>query len=86
MNYWLLTTSLIAISAIGSLIRVIIGPTVWDRMLGLGLTTSKVTLAVILASFIHQEPYILDIAMLFSLLGFLVTVLLARFVERKGNI
>jgi len=85
-QYWAITTTLIAISALGSLIRVFIGPTVWDRMLGLGLTTSKVTLAVILASFIHNEVYILDIAMLFSMLGFLVTVLLARFVERKGNL
>lgn len=86
MNYWMIVTSLIAISAIGSLVRVVIGPTIWDRMLGLGLTTSKVTLAVILASFTHAEIYILDLAMLFSLLGFLVTVLLARFVERKGNL
>ena len=84
MNYWVITTGLIAASAIGSLIRAVIGPTVWDRMLGLGLTTSKVTLAVMLASFIHEETYLLDIAMLFSMLGFLVTVLLARFVERKG--
>ena len=84
MNYWMLTTGLIAISAIGSLIRVIIGPTVWDRMLGLGLTTSKVTLAVMLAYFLNEETYLLDLAMLFSMLGFLVTVLLARFVERKG--
>ncbi len=84
MNYWEITTILIAASAIGSLIRVIIGPTVWDRMLGLGLTTSKVTLAIMLASFIHEETFLLDLAMLFSMLGFLVTVLLARFVERKG--
>ena len=84
MNYWGITTALIAASAIGSLIRVIIGPTVWDRMLGLGLTTSKVTLAIVLASFIHEETFLLDLAMLFSMLGFLVTVLLARFVERKG--
>ncbi len=84
MNYWGITTAFIAASAIGSLIRVIIGPTVWDRMLGLGLTTSKVTLAIVLASFIHEETFLLDLAMLFSMLGFLVTVLLARFVERKG--
>lgn len=84
MNYWMITTGLIAASAIGSLVRTLIGPTVWDRMLGLGLTTSKVTLAVMLASFIHEETYLLDLAMLFSMLGFLVTVLLARFVERKG--
>ncbi len=84
MNYWNLIMAMIALSAVGSLIRVMIGPTVWDRLLGLGLTTSKVTLAVLISSFIFEENYILDLAMLFSILGFLVTVLLARFIERKG--
>jgi len=84
VNYWSIAIGLIAASAIGSLIRAIIGPTVWDRMLGLGLTTSKVTLGIMLASFVHEETFLLDLAMLFSMLGFLVTVLLSRFVERKG--
>ena len=86
MNQTGLITTLIAVSAIGSLIRVVIGPTIWDRLLGLGLTTSKVTLAVIIASFTFNARYILDLALLFSILGFLVTVLLARFVERKGGL
>ena len=84
MNYWVITTGLIAASAIGSLIRAVIGPTVWDRMLGLGLTASKVTLGVILAAFVLEQSYVLDLALLFSILGFLVTVLLARYVERRG--
>lgn len=83
-NVFGLLTALLALSAVGSLIRVLIGPTIWDRLLGLGLTASKVTLAAILTSFLFDAPYILDLAMLFSLLGFLVVVLLARFVERRG--
>ncbi len=81
-----LATLLITLSAIGSLVRVIIGPTVWDRMLGLGLTASKVTLGVILTAFLFEKSYILDLALLFSILGFLVTVLLARYVERRGSL
>jgi len=84
MDFFRLTTALIALSAVGSLTRVLIGPTIWDRLLGLGLTSSKVTLAIILAGFMYGELYILDLALLFSLLGFLVTVLLARFIERRG--
>lgn len=86
MNVHLICLTLIAISAIGSLIRILIGPTIWDRMLGLGLTASKVTLAVIITAFMMEESYILDIAMLFSMLGFLVTVLLAKFVETRGGL
>jgi multicomponent Na+:H+ antiporter subunit F len=75
---------LLGLSAFGSLIRVIIGPTVWDRLLGIGLGASKITLAVILLAVSIPENYLLDLALLFSVLGFLVTVLLARFVERRG--
>lgn len=86
MDFFSLTTGMIALSAIGSLVRVLTGPTIWDRLLGLGLTASKVTLAVVLSYFVFGERYILDLALLFSLLGFLIIVLLARFVERKGII
>lgn len=84
MEFYRLATTLIALSAVGSLTRVLIGPTIWDRLLGLGLTASKVTLAIILTGYLYGELYILDLALLFSLLGFLVTVLMARFIERKG--
>ena len=84
MNVFAITTGLIALSAVGSLVRVLVGPTIWDRLLGISLTASKVTLAVILASFTFEAGYILDLALLFSLLGFLITLLLARFVERRG--
>ncbi|MFU8780107.1 MAG: monovalent cation/H+ antiporter complex subunit F [Kiritimatiellia bacterium] len=84
MNIYIITIALIALSAAGSVIRIFIGPTIWDRLLGLGLTTSKITLAVMLTAFLFEQSYILDIAMLFSLLGFLITVLLATFIENKG--
>lgn len=84
MTFHLTAIVVIMVSIFGSLVRVVIGPTIWDRLLGLGLTASKVTLAVILTALMLGETYILDLALLFSILGFLVTVLLARFVERRG--
>lgn len=84
MNYYLVFLGLIAVSMVGSLVRVVIGPTIWDRLLGVGLSASKITLAAVIVSFMIGESYMLDLAMLFSILGFLVTVLLARFVERRG--
>ncbi|TVQ37139.1 MAG: pH regulation protein F [Spirochaetaceae bacterium] len=84
MDFYFLALLLIGLSAVGSLVRVVIGPTVWDRLLGVGLGASKITLGVIIVSLSIAESYILDLALLFAILGFLVTVLLARFVERRG--
>ncbi len=79
-----LALALIGLSTVGSLVRVVIGPTVWDRLLGLGLAASKITLAIIVVALRTGAGYVLDLALLFSILGFLVTVLLARFIERRG--
>jgi len=83
-GFYFAALAIIGVSTIGSLIRVLAGPTIWDRLLGVGLSASKITLAVIIVALGFDESYILDIALLFSILGFLVTVLLARFVERRG--
>ncbi|TVQ27856.1 MAG: pH regulation protein F [Spirochaetaceae bacterium] len=84
MDFYSAALLLIGVSTIGSLIRVVIGPTIWDRLLGIGLSASKITLGVIIIGLSISESYIFDLALLFSVLGFLVTVLLARFVERRG--
>lgn len=84
LHFRIITMIMLAIATFGSLIRVVIGPTVWDRILGIGLSASKITLAVVLLAVTIPESYLLDLALLFAVLGFLVTVLLSRFVERKG--
>lgn len=84
MTFLSLALALIGISTFGSLIRVIIGPTIWDRLLGVGLGASKITLGIIIMAVGVPEGDLLDLALLFSVLGFLVTILLARFVERRG--
>ena len=85
-GFYPVALALIGVSTVGSLIRVAIGPTIWDRLLGVGLGASKITLAVVIYGLSISESYIYDLALLFSVLGFLATVLLARFVERRGEI
>lgn len=85
-GFHLVAVSLIGVWTVGSLVRVVIGPSIWDRLLGVSLTASKITLAVIVVALAFGESYILDLALLFAILGFLVTVLLARFVERRGDL
>jgi multicomponent Na+:H+ antiporter subunit F len=83
-GFYLVALVLIGLSTVGSLVRVVLGPTIWDRLLGVSLGASKITLAVIIVSLASDLSYVLDLALVFSILGFLVTVLLARFVERRG--
>ena len=75
----------IVILSIGGVLRIIIGPTVWDRLLGMSLISSKIIVAIVVLAVITDRSFLMDIAIIYSLLGFLSNVLIARFIERKGT-
>jgi multicomponent Na+:H+ antiporter subunit F len=67
------------------LIRILVGPTVWDRLLGMSLISSKIIVAIVVFAVILDRGFLVDIAIIYSLLGFISSVLIARFIERKGD-
>lgn len=76
----------VGILSVGGVIRIIIGPTVWDRLLGMGLISSKIIVAIVVFAYTVGQTYLLDVAIIYSLLGFISSVLIARFIERKGSV
>ena len=69
--------SLILISAI----RVVRGPTIWDRLLGFNLISSKIIMGIVLYALLIDKSYVLDIALIYSVFGFISIVLIARFIK-----
>ncbi|MBF0680916.1 MAG: cation:proton antiporter [Devosia sp.] len=82
--------SLIALVLLGaallvSIVRIIIGPTLADRVLGLDLLT-VLALAFIGAIAVRTGLTLyLDIAIAVALLGFLATIAFARYLLRKAK-
>lgn len=68
------------------LLRVVMGPTIWDRLLGLNMVSAKIVMAIVVLAVMTQRSYLMDIALVYTILGFVGTVLIARFVEKKGKI
>lgn len=68
------------------LVRVVMGPTIWDRLLGLNMVSAKIVMAIVVLAVMTQRSYLMDIALVYTILGFVGTVLIARFVEKKGKI
>lgn len=83
MNFYAVVLAILALLTIGGITRVIIGPTIWDRLLGLNLVSSKIIMAIIVFALIIERTFLLDIAIVYSLLGYIGSVLIARFIERK---
>ncbi len=64
-----------------SSIRLFIGPTVWERLLALSLISSKILMIVILFALNSEQSFYIDIALVFSILGFIGTTSLAQFFQ-----
>ena len=60
------------------LIRTIRGPEIADRLVAVNMMTTLCTVAICILAVLLAEGYLADIAILFSLLGFLAVVLLTK--------
>ncbi len=68
------------------MIKVIQGPTVWDRILGFNLLSTMIILSILLYADFSERSYLIDIAIVYALLGFIGIVFISRFVQGKGKI
>ncbi len=67
-----------------SLYRVLRGPTVFDRLTGLGLIGTKTVVLVLVLGFLSgREDVFVDIALAYSLIAFVGSLALAKYFERK---
>lgn len=66
--------------------RIIVGPSVWDRILGFNLFSAKFIMIIVLYAIVNNQPTYIDIALVYVLLGFISIVFITRFIQRKGNI
>lgn len=68
-----------------SALRAVIGPTLWDRLLGFNLIASKLVMLVILVASIKGTSLYLDIALIFALFGFIGVVYFTKFLSWKED-
>ena len=66
------------------LYRVIKGPTVYDRLNGLGVIGSTIILLLVTIGFIDQRAdMFVDIALAYSLLGFISLIVIAKYLSEE---
>lgn len=66
------------------MIRVFVGPTLYDRVLGLNSIGTKVVLLLALVGFLMGRPDFLDIAILYSLINFVSTIAILKFFRYRS--
>ena len=66
------------------MLLIIKGPSIWDRLLGLNLAATKIVLIIIAAAALFNLNYLLDLAIVYEVFGFISTIFIALFIaERK---
>jgi len=86
LNVFLVITLFIMIIAIlVGFIKMIIGPTIWDRILMVNLISAKVVMFVAVYAIYVDSILILDIAISYGITGFLTITLLSKYIMTGGR-
>ena len=67
------------------LIRTVLGPSVWDRILGMSVISTKLAIIIILIASVEGIAYILDFAIIYILFGFIEFIFITTFVLNRTN-
>lgn len=64
-----------------ALVRALLGPTVYDRILAVNMVGTKTVLLIAVYGFLTGRPDFLDIALVYALINFIVTIAVLKFFE-----
>lgn len=67
-----------------ALVRALMGPTVYDRILAVNAVGTKTLLMIAVVGFLTERPEFLDIALVYALINFIGTVAVTKFVRYRN--
>ncbi len=68
-----------------ALYRAMFGPTVFDRIVGAGFVGTKTAVLLVLIGFIYRRlDMFVDLALAYSILNFIGTVIVAKYFLKRG--
>ena len=68
----------IGLLILACLVRAIRGPRIADRVIAANMTGTLIVITICILSFLMNEGYLVDIAMIYTMLSFLAVVLLTK--------
>ncbi len=83
--FLIVTLFLMIVAILASFIRLIIGPTIWDRILMVNIISAKVVMFIAVYAIYIDSILILDIAISYGIIGFLTITLLSKYIMTGGR-
>ncbi|MCL2287439.1 MAG: monovalent cation/H+ antiporter complex subunit F [Firmicutes bacterium] len=64
---------------------VIMGPSRWDRLLGMSVTSVKIIVLIIFFASANDRAYLLDFAIIYAMFGFISIIFIALFLSKRSR-
>ncbi len=71
----------VVVAMLLALVRALLGPTIYDRILAVNSFGTKTVLAIALLGYLTDRPDFLDIALVYALVNFIGTIAILKFFE-----
>lgn len=80
---WLI--SLLLLTVMASMVRVVVGPTRADRLLAIQLFGTAGTAVLLMMAYLWEQPALIDAALIIALLAAVITSALVQFLRREHH-
>jgi multicomponent Na+:H+ antiporter subunit F len=74
------------LTAVVAMYRVVRGPTTQDRVIGVNAVGTTTVIIITLIAVAFDEPSFLDIAIVYALLNFLMSIAISKFTVERGGV
>ena len=78
---WIVASAGILVSMSLALVRALVGPTVYDRVLAVNTFGTKTVVLIGVVGFLTERPEFLDLALVYALINFIGTIAVLKFFE-----
>jgi len=78
------TTLCLLATTLLCLYRAIVGPEPWDRAIAINVVGTKTIIIVVLIGYLFDSLYFVDVAIVYALFNFILTVALSKQIEFGG--
>ncbi|MDD2352116.1 MAG: cation:proton antiporter [Candidatus Caldatribacteriota bacterium] len=85
LNIFLISAIALVIFMLISLFRLILGPTIPDRVVALDTINTLIIAGMILFGAAFEEVIYIDVAIVYALLSYIATLYIANYMERRAK-
>ncbi len=77
-NFYVMAAFFLGITTILCMIRVVVGPSLGDRIIGINVIGTKTIVLIALISALLRESFFIDVVLVYALISFIGSYMIAR--------